>query len=66
MTVKLVVLLALPLGVVTLIRPLVAPPGTVKLICVAELTVNVAAVPFSVTALAPVKPVPVSVTLLAG
>ena len=50
---------------VTLIFPVVAPVGTVALICVSELTVNVvAAVPLKLTPLAPVKPVPVSVTLV--
>jgi hypothetical protein len=50
---------------VTLIVPVVAPAGTVALICVSELTVNVvAAVPLKLTPLAPVKPVPASVTLV--
>jgi hypothetical protein len=38
-TVKLPELVAVPEGVVTLIGPLVAPLGTVTVICVAELTV---------------------------
>jgi hypothetical protein len=50
---------------VTLIFPVVAPAGTVALICVSELTANVvAAVPLKLTPLAPVKPVPVNVTLV--
>jgi hypothetical protein len=50
---------------VTLIFPVVAPAGTVALICVSELTVNVvAAVPLKLTPLAPVNPLPVSVTLV--
>jgi hypothetical protein len=50
---------------VTLIFPVAAPVGTVALICVSELTVNVVApVPLKLTPLAPVKPVPVSVTLV--
>ena len=62
-TVKLLALVAVPPGVVTLIVPPVAPVGTVALICVAELTVNVAVVPLNFTAVAPVNAVPVSVTL---
>jgi hypothetical protein len=41
-TVKLAALVAVPPGVVTLICPLVAPVGTVAVIWMAELTVNVA------------------------
>src|SRR5213594_768399 len=62
-TVKLEALAAVPPGVVTLIVPVVAPVGTVAVICVAELTVNVAVVPLNFTAVAPVKAVPVIVTL---
>src|SRR5947208_6396251 len=62
-TVKLETLVAVPPGVVTLIVPVVAPVGTVAVICVAELTVNVALVPLNFTAVAPVKAVPVIVTL---
>ena len=52
-----------PDGVVTVIGPLVAPAGTIAVICVAELTVNdVAANPLNATAVAPVKPVPVTTT----
>ena len=36
---KLLLLVAVPFGVVTLIGPLPAPEGTVALICVAEATV---------------------------
>jgi hypothetical protein len=49
---------ALPAGVVTAIEPLVAPAGTVTVSCESETTVNGAAAPFSVTAVAPVKCVP--------
>jgi hypothetical protein len=50
---------------VTLIFPVVAPAGTVALICVSVLTVNVVApVVLNVTPVVPVKPVPVSVTLV--
>src|SRR5437773_292193 len=62
-TVKLAALLAVPPGVVTLIGPLVAPAGTVAVIAVAELTVKLALVPLNSTALAPVKLVPLIVTL---
>jgi hypothetical protein len=49
-TVKLVVLVAVPSESVTAIGPVVAPAGTVAVICVFELTVNVvAAVPLNVT-----------------
>src|SRR5258706_4068777 len=63
-TVKAPLLLAVPPGVVTLIGPVVAPAGTVAVIEVAELTVKVAPTPLTVTALAPVKLVPVIVTLV--
>lgn len=63
-TVKLLADDAVPPAVVTLHAPEVAPAGTVALICVAEVTVNEAAVPFSATALVPLRFVPVSVTLV--
>jgi hypothetical protein len=64
-TVKFAALVPVPAEFVTLIFPLVAPVGTVALICVSELTANVVAlVPLKLTPLAPVKPVPVSVTLV--
>jgi hypothetical protein len=48
---KLAVLVAVPSESVTAIGPVVAPAGTVAVICVSELTVNVvAAVPPNVTA----------------
>jgi len=48
---------------VTLILPVVAPVGTVAVICVAEFTVKVVALTLlKLTAVAPVKPVPVMVT----
>jgi len=57
------VLVPVPAEVVTLTGPVVAPVGTVAVICVAELTVNdVAAVPLNDTPVAPVNPVPVIVT----
>src|SRR6266403_762979 len=62
--VKLLVLVAVPAGVVTLTRPVVAPAGTVAWIAVAELTVNVALTPLNATAEAPVKFVPLIVTLI--
>jgi hypothetical protein len=58
LTVKLAALVAVPPGVVTLILPVVAPVGTVAVICVAEFTVNdVAVVVLNFTELV-VKPVP--------
>src|SRR5438046_10240079 len=63
-TVKLVELVAVPLGVVTLIVPVVAPFGATVVICVSEATVKVAAVPLNATLVAPVKPEPLIVTLV--
>jgi hypothetical protein len=51
-----------PFGVVTAIGPLVAPLGTVKVSCVSELTVKAVGAPLSVTAVAPVKFAPVTMT----
>src|SRR5262249_13908548 len=61
-TVKLLVLFAIPPGVVTEIFPVVAPVGTVVVICVSELTVNVAALVPNFTAVACCNPVPVITT----
>jgi hypothetical protein len=61
-TVKADALVALPPGAVTLIGPLVAPLGTVAVICASESTVNVAAVPLNATDVAPVNPPPLNVT----
>jgi hypothetical protein len=57
-TVKFVELVAVPLGVVTEIGPVVAPEGTVALIRVAFCTEKVAETPLKRTAVAPVKFVP--------
>ena len=54
--------LLVPPGVATVTLPVVAPAGTVAVIWVLELTVNVAAVPLKLTLVAPVKPVPVITT----
>ena len=55
----------MPDGVVTEIVPVVEPEGTVAVICVELLTVKeVAAVPLNFTAVAPVRFVPVIVTLV--
>ena len=62
MTVKLVVLVALPPFVVTAILPVVAPVGTVAVICVSEFTVNTAEVPLNFTFVICVRPAPVIVT----
>jgi hypothetical protein len=63
-TVKLLALLAVPAEVMTLIGPLVAPAGTVAVIVLAEFTVKLALVPLNRTAVAPVKLVPLIVTLV--
>ena len=62
-TVKLVALVAVPPGVMTLTVPVVAPAGTVAWIAVAEFTMNVAPTPLNRTAVAPLKFVPLIVTL---
>src|SRR2546422_8391148 len=62
-TVKLLALVAVPPEVVTLMGPLVAPLGTVAEIEVAEFTVKLALAPLNVTAVAPVKAVPLIVTV---
>lgn len=56
-------LVAVPAGVVTETGPVVAPFGTVAEMSLASVTENVAAVPLKFTFVAPVKFVPVSVTL---
>ena len=61
-TVKFVGELTAPLGVVTMIRPVTAPAGTMAVIRVDELTVKEALTPPKWTAVAPVNPVPVIVT----
>jgi hypothetical protein len=53
-----------PERVVTLIGPVVAPPGTVAVICASEFTLKLAATRSKATRVAPVKPDPVIVTLL--
>ncbi|MDP9359858.1 MAG: hypothetical protein M3P29_00245, partial [Acidobacteriota bacterium] len=63
MIVKLVVLDPVPASVITEIGPDVAPAGTVATICVSLDTVYVEALmPLNFTAVAPVKPEPVTVT----
>jgi len=64
MTVKLLALLAVPPAVVTLIGPVEAPLGTVAAIEVDEFTVKPALTPLNRTALAPVKLVPLMVTIV--
>ena len=63
-TLKLVELVATPDGVDTVIRPVAAPFGTIAVICVSVFTVKLAASPAKRTAVAPVKPRPVIVTVL--
>ena len=62
-TVKLAELVAVPPGVVTLSGPDVAPAGTVAVIWLSLSTENAAAVPLNFTAVAPVRLLPVMVTL---
>jgi hypothetical protein len=63
-TVNALALETVPAGVVTLIGPAVAPLGTAVAIVVTELTVKLALTPLKVTAVAPVKFVPVIVTVV--
>ena len=63
-TVKFVELVPVPNGDVTEIGPVVAPEGTVAVICVAEFTVKLEDVPLNFTAVAPVKFAPVMVTVV--
>ena len=63
-TVNGLALVAVPPGVVTLSGPVVAPVGTVAWIAVAEVTVKLALNPLNVTDVAPVKLVPLIVTLV--
>ena len=53
-----------PDGVLTEIVPVVAPEGTVAVICVELLTVKEVPVPLNLSAVAPVKFVPVILTLV--
>src|SRR5436309_3466976 len=63
MTVKLVLLVAVPADVVAIRGPVVAPAGTVAWITVVDVTVKVVAlVPLKLTAVTPVKFVPLMVT----
>src|SRR6266511_4192341 len=62
LTVKELALWPVPAAVVTLILPVVAPPGTVVLIWAEETTVKLAATPLKATAVAPVNPLPLMVT----
>src|SRR4029077_7835187 len=62
-TVNAALLVAEPAGVVTLSGPVVAPTGTVAWIAVAEVTVKLALTPLKATAVAPVKLVPLMLTL---
>ena len=62
MTVKLLVLVAIPAGFATAIGPVSAPPGTVALICVAESIIYVDGTPLNLTETVPIKFDPVIVT----
>ena len=61
-TPKLVELVLLPSGVVTVTGPVSAPDGTVAVIVVSDTTVNAAARLLKVTEVAPVKALPLIVT----
>ena len=61
-TVKLAVVIAVPSSVLTVMRPVLAPTGTVAVIVPELLTVKEAALPPNETAVAPVKFVPAIVT----
>lgn len=63
-TVKAVALVAVPPGVVTAIVPVAAPLGTIAVSDVSETTVNAALVPANVTLVAPVNPMPLTVTVV--
>src|SRR5262245_1936038 len=65
-TAKLVALVAVPAGVVTLIAPLVAFAGTVNVTWVPLLTVKAAEVPLSLTAVAPRRLTPWTITARPG
>src|SRR5438093_765866 len=62
--VKSSVLTAVPSGVVTEILPVVAPTGTVAVICVSETTVNEAKTELNFTLVVPVKFSPLMVMVL--
>jgi hypothetical protein len=61
-TVNKSVVVAVPVGVVTLIDPLVAAAGTTAVNWVSDPTLKLAVAPLKATAVVPVKPLPVSVT----
>ena len=63
-TVKSVALVAVPENVVTLIGPVVAPDGTLAVICVSETVVSAAEVPLKVRNEAVARFSPVIVTLV--
>jgi hypothetical protein len=63
-TVKLVLLVPVPFGPLTSIEPVVAPTGTVAVTWLSLLTVKVAVAPLKSTPVAPVKPLPETVTLV--
>lgn len=60
---KLETLVAVPPGLITVTGPVFAPFGTVAVIVVGDIVVNIALEPLNLTALASVKFVPVIVTI---
>jgi len=63
-TVNALLLVAVPPGVVTPIGPIIVPAGTVAWIAVSEVTVKLAISALNVTEVAPVRFVPLIVTLV--
>lgn len=63
-TVNALELVAIPPGPVTATLPVFVPLATTAVICVSELMTNCALIPPKATAVAPVKPEPVMVTLV--
>ena len=57
-------LVAVPLGVVTAIGPVLAPPGTLARTCVSESTAKLADFPLNVTRVVPLRLVPLIVTVV--
>ena len=55
--------MAVPLAVLTVMGPVLAPLGTVAVIWVEDINVKLAVVPLNFTAVAPVNPEPLMVTL---
>jgi hypothetical protein len=59
---KVILVVAVPLGVTTWIGPVAAPEGTIAVICVLASTLKLAGTPAKVTEVAPWRFVPVIIT----